>query len=448
MSRFFVRTQHIFMLLAVLCLGSISHFLCTPPVVAATFNRAIAYGVPQPPPPACPAVGKPVMPALHKVGKQQAIVYGTSSNIDGTQAFHIYNTATKRTTTLPLSTKIAVGRGEAKLSPDGQWVLFQTNKDSHTFIQMVRLDGKDLQSIYCTNDNIGDISLSPDQATLVFSLIYNSQTERPTTKLMALNMHTGHVQVEAINPTPGLSYVPREWLNTQSLSITETAVQAVPRTIFPVQYATPLYILKDIKKDVSVQASNLQQVLSIAQIQTKTPGCFDIDTIAHLSIVSTCSINKHTQYSKMEGPSTLVLHMPNGKEKIIYKDPTRAILNVRFVTPTTLLFTTQNMIWPVVQSIIVDQIDVFTIHVDGTQLHQIASFAPNTATFQLSSPQNNWDTFSRDSSLYAIPINRSSGGILMQYMYGSVKTGPLQAFATWKLNDSDNLDGLIGWTTI
>ncbi|GCF10450.1 TolB family protein [Dictyobacter arantiisoli] len=447
MSRFLLRIQPMIILLIALCVGSAYGFLFTMPVAAATFNHTSAYGTPQPPPLPCPAVAKPVMPVMHTTGKQQTIVYRTANNVDGTQAFRIYNTVTKRTTTLPLPAKLAISGAEARLSPDGQWLLFQSNQDGHTSIQILRLDGKDLQAIYCSNDQIDNVSLSPDQTALVFNLIHNNQTGRVTTKLMLLNMRTGLVQTEAVNPTPGYSYVPREWLNNHSLYITETAIDAVPGTAFPIQYPTPLYILKDIKKDVKAQANNLQQLLSMAQIQTKTSGCFDIDTLGHLTITSAYSINNYAQYAKMEGPSTLTLHMLNGKEKTIYTDNTRAILNVRFVTPTTLLFTTQNMIWPLVQSIAVDQIKVFTINIDGTHLHQIAAFAPGSATFLLSAATNSWDTISRDGSQYAIPVNRFSNGI-EQYMYGSVKTGTLKAFATWNINSSDSLYGLVGWTTI
>jgi hypothetical protein len=58
------------------------------------------------------------------------------------------------------------------------------------------------------------------------------------------------------------------------------------------------------------------------------------------------------------------------------------------------------------------------------------------------------DTFSRDGSQYAIPVYRFSGGIRAQYLYGSVKTGGLKAFATQTENSSDFLDELIGWTTM
>ena len=62
--------------------------------------------------------------------------------------------------------------GEAQISADGQWILF-TADDAQGFgttLQLVRMDGQGLQTLYCSmsGNGVGNIQWSPDQKTVVF----------------------------------------------------------------------------------------------------------------------------------------------------------------------------------------------------------------------------------------------------------------------------------------
>jgi Tol biopolymer transport system component len=51
------------------------------------------------------------------------------------------------------------------VSPDGQWVLFEALLQGQSAIQLVRMDGQQLQTLYCAppQTTVGDLVLSPDQ---------------------------------------------------------------------------------------------------------------------------------------------------------------------------------------------------------------------------------------------------------------------------------------------
>ena len=60
---------------------------------------------------------------------------------------------------------------EAQVSSDGQWILFVTNYPQYTALQLERMDGQGLQTLFCTTrDGIQGIQWSPDQSQVVFSV--------------------------------------------------------------------------------------------------------------------------------------------------------------------------------------------------------------------------------------------------------------------------------------
>jgi Tol biopolymer transport system component len=77
----------------------------------------------------------------------------------------------------------------AQVSNDGQWILFLTNTTSYDEMQMIRMDGQGLQTLYC-NTAVFDLQWSPDHSMVVFSVA--------SAKLgvSTLNMNTGQVLPE------------------------------------------------------------------------------------------------------------------------------------------------------------------------------------------------------------------------------------------------------------
>src|SRR5207249_3557454 len=80
-----------------------------------------------------------------------------------------YDTHTKTATKiLSLSNKNFYS---AQVSADGQWVLFVTQSSTSTGqhkLQLVRMDGQDLQTLYCNSTSIDQVQWSTDQKHIVF----------------------------------------------------------------------------------------------------------------------------------------------------------------------------------------------------------------------------------------------------------------------------------------
>ena len=149
---------------------------------------------------------------------------------------------------------------KANVSPDGQWILLRSLLQGQVAIQLIRVDGQQLQTLYCApaQDNIDDALLSPDQHALLFnqenqdglSTLYllDVATGKLRTELSPLQpnypgiaqeqqplallservpstLHdetTGKLRIQPFNPLPSqhyLIYVPMKWANNSSVYV-------------------------------------------------------------------------------------------------------------------------------------------------------------------------------------------------------------------------------------
>jgi hypothetical protein len=207
----------------------------------------------------CPSSGfarAAFMPAM-QLGNAQTIIY-----LDTT-------TSTLKSYTLPthVTTTIVNQAGTIdapQLSNDGQWLLYVLVTKHTSVIQLIRVDGKYQQTLYCApaNTTLGDktnLQWSPDQKLLIFA-----QTNLSThlTSLDLLNLSTGRVQVELTPPAASIIYQPRTWLDDTRVYVTmESTVDGPPST---------LQIL-DTGKGAQQTENSLQMVLGVSD----TPWDFD-----------------------------------------------------------------------------------------------------------------------------------------------------------------------------
>ncbi len=188
---------------------------------------------------------------------------------------------------------------KANVSPDGQWILLRALLQGQTAIQLIRVNGQQLQTVYCApaQDTIDDVLLSPDQHSLVF----NQEDQEGLSTLYLLDMATGKLRTELaplqpnypgiaqeqlpaalmsartpsivhswttgkltlhpFNPLPSqhyLIYIPMKWANNTSLYVFGT----VRASGAPVHQ---LALLRDIRKDATQQGSNLQLIATTGQ---------------------------------------------------------------------------------------------------------------------------------------------------------------------------------------
>src|SRR2546425_1785331 len=136
-------------LLLIACGGSSTQAPTTTPTTGATATTA-------PTPPTrtdCPANGSarsavmtPFVPGNHPT-----VVYVSQQGQGANPATSIlvrYDVTTRSKATIVSVTHSSIS--DAQVSADGQWILFTTTIAHRTAIQLVRLDGQGLQTVYCS----------------------------------------------------------------------------------------------------------------------------------------------------------------------------------------------------------------------------------------------------------------------------------------------------------
>jgi hypothetical protein len=83
----------------------------------------------------------------------------------------------------------------ASVSQDGQWILLVSHLQDQSAIQVIRVDGQQLQTLYCApaQEGIDAALLSPDQHSLVFNQV---SADENISILYFLDMTTGKLQTE------------------------------------------------------------------------------------------------------------------------------------------------------------------------------------------------------------------------------------------------------------
>ncbi len=121
---------------------------------------------------ACPTAGtgRAAVLAPLALGPHQNIIYlfnQSPSPENFTGELKRYDVSTGHKVIIVTSAKSSID--EAQLSADGQWILFLTHISSgEPALQLVRMDGQGLQTLYCSNKGLLGIQWSPDQKQVLF----------------------------------------------------------------------------------------------------------------------------------------------------------------------------------------------------------------------------------------------------------------------------------------
>jgi hypothetical protein len=110
------------------------------------------------------------------VGQDDNVVYVKtigSSSAPVSATLSRYDVATSKTTQILQLANAAIN--DPQVSSDGQWVIFTSQVDGSPAIEMVRMDGQGVQTLYCMpptpyayEQTILNLLLSPDQKQLAF----------------------------------------------------------------------------------------------------------------------------------------------------------------------------------------------------------------------------------------------------------------------------------------
>lgn len=266
----------------------------------------------------CPAVGtaRAAVMAPLALGRQNTVVYSEVQGPlpDPTSVTLKRYTVSTRTTT-PIVTLPHTNIYTAQISTDGQWVLLYTLISHRGAIQLVRMDGRGLQTLYCgSSGGFGWMQWSPDNKYVAFIDTLGDQT---TWTFKLLNVVTGAIQTTGYDGKH-LLYVPLEWLDKTHVYVSSFTPGTVPSN---------LYLL-------DTRTGEKQLILNTP------PYCFDaassVDgTQLFTSITSQCG-GSGGSHSIQVQPAT------GGPTRTIFSTPTDAITALRVASKTTLLLIIHN----------------------------------------------------------------------------------------------------------
>jgi hypothetical protein len=331
-----------------------------------------------------------------------------------------------------------------QISADGQWILFVTKTAQSDELQMVRMDGQGLQTLYClpAHSILKDL-WSSDQQEVLLSI---SSPPQGFTGLYLLNIVKGTIQ-QVFSPTgggagPGSGYIaPITWLNN-----TEVYVAFSGQPIAP---ADKIGLLHTDRGDQTIN-----DITTVFQQTLGTPHnypCFDADSsydastlfVAQCGGISAPNCSGSCALGTREGPSSIESEKATGgNASTILTNQKLGIASVRAVTSNTLLLLVHNfsMNHPFDPS----QNGLWRVATDGSRLTRLTTEASGTITSLCPFSQNPWSNVSRDGSMYAFQTMTNGYPATFTLAFGKFSGGAPQTLASIS---GTRLD-LIGWTTM
>lgn len=359
--------------------------------VSASLSKA-PTSVPMPPTQTdCPsavtaraAITKPLV-----LGKDQNVVYvkkvESPNNTPISSTLYRYDVTTSQTTQLLHVENADITN--AQVSTNEQWVIFVTQVNGLPAIQMIRMDGQGLQTLYCMpppqysyEATILYLLLSPDQKQLAFATGLDQDQET----FSLLDMTNGTVQTELKVQTPFTFYQPVMWLNDTELYVWR----------YPIAQSA-LFLL-------NTQNGSQQQESSLTNITSRL-SVFDVSPDETTLFTGLCTVCGQGIFI---GPSTISTQPATSNIQQLIYTTKGAIQGLLAAQNNILLFSIQSFSLSPDRPADTSQDGIWKIHTDGSGLTQLS----NQARFAIDSHQDisndgKWYLLSSNSSLLLASLN-------------------------------------------
>jgi hypothetical protein len=458
-QRFFFFLCCSFLVLLLAACGSTGNNGSTTPTTTRntpTVNASVTAGTTQPgngvttapvPPTltSCPATGTAraaIMPLL-ALGNHQNIIYIVNEFQAQTPTFGTLKRLEVTTGAKTEIVKIAdTSILDAQVSADGQWILFVSVTANQDKLQLVRMDGLALQTLYCASpasnganpaSALNNIEWSVNQQLTVF----NSYTGAGS-YLYLLNMRNGILQTE-ISTNSGVIDTPLTWLDNTRLYVNGPEVDAPPQALY----------LLDITKGAHQNPSNLQKVFDATSVTGSTNYCWNADsnfngTNLFTSQCTTAPNPNGPGIGSQSGPGTInVQPATGGPQQKIFTDQNMAITAVRSISQNTLLLLINNN--GTGTNVDTSQNGLWKVNTNGSGLRRLTTSGAGISggpTLLCQFTQYPWSNVSRDGSMFAIQQNTANGQI-QSLLFGSLSGGSSTTFAS--ISGGTQLS-IVGWT--
>src|SRR2546425_12070821 len=210
---------------------------------------------------------------------------------------------------------------DAQLSADGQWVVFQVGVGDTEKLQLVRMDGQELQTLYCGSSasSFFDLQWSANQQLIVF-------VSNPSADMYLLNVQSGSLQRVFHPKTIGSNgiegYRPETWLDATRLYVLTQ----------PLDQPSDTLSILDITRGNDQDSNNLQQVAHVAPAQSGFCWNTDSNYDATSLFISQCT-GGDPRGGVTQGPSTISVEPAAGRSQhTIYR---RSKLAINTIPPIT-----------------------------------------------------------------------------------------------------------------
>jgi eukaryotic-like serine/threonine-protein kinase len=367
----------------------------------------------------CPAPGTAraaFMPSM-TLGSHPTIVYivneGTFSQPTGTlKRYDVVTGGKVEIVKMPGTSMVS-----AVVSGNGQWLLFVAEVSGLFKLQLIRMDGQYLQTLYCNSTSgINEVEWTATRTLIMFVVTTNGRE-----LVDLLNTTNGVLQTELAVPN---NMILHTWLDTTRIYLTNTQIDQPPNIIY----------LLDIRKGPNQTLSDLATVFNGSFVD------FDSSYDAQHLYTAACSCGQ----GGSSGPGSIAVQSATGSQtRLLYSSATDAITRVRAVLPTTLLFTIEN--FAVGGGGNQSHNGLWKIHTDGTGLTRLTTDPAGQFTGLTNFSQFPWSNVSRNGSQYALGIiSGNSSNITYTLEYGSLNGGTPSVFAS-----ITNVQlSIVGWTTM
>ena len=352
-----------------------------------------------------PATIKPLL-----VGNNQNIIYlinqGNQSK-SPTGVLNRYDTVTGSKTEIVkfANTRIA----QAEVSKDGQWILFVAQESGLFKLQLIRIDGKYLQTLYCgsSSEAIDRPLWSNDQKWVIFG---------DNGSIYLLNITSGVLQPELIGSCESY-YSPICWINSTQIYIEHG------NTCMCVGCSS--VELLNINSGMNLQPQDLK-FISGEGFTTSLDISPDGN---HLFIADRSDFTSNQPTSNITvQPAT------GGKERIINSSPLPNIDQIRIISSSTLLLITsdnangnRNGLWK--------------METDGSGLTKL--IVDNTSKHLNNFTHDSWANASHDGKMYSILTESQEGFSVL--LFRQLSGGAPIAFDSAPFG---NDLAIAGWTTV
>ncbi len=390
--------------------------------------------VPMPPTQtSCPPAGTvraAVMAPLAR-GSQNTLVYsalqGPAGGEPTASTLKRYTVSTRTTTDI-----VTLPPADPQISADGQWVLLHTSVSGQDALQLIRMDGQGLQTLYCSKSRggFGWIQWSPDKKYV--ALVDVSSQDQSAWTFTLLNVATGGPQTKR-QDSHHVVYLPLKWLDNTHLYTSGLFLDTRP------PQDQNLYLF-------DTNTDNVQPILTSPPLG---PPCFDAvnsvdSTQLFSSVASTCETGDHPVIG---GPSSIqVRPARGGATRTLYSTPTDAITAIRAASRTTLLLLIQNVNTDNRHN------GLWKVNTDGTGFTRLISDAATISDaaneeigFTHGIPwamAHPWSDVSGDGAYYSIQVFNHANGP-NRLLIGSMNGGAPVTVA------SGSMEVLVGgWTTM